>query len=47
MLPPVGLDLLKALVGWSLDADGDSLRMLKRFFLKCFLLLLEIIDFYW
>lgn len=36
MLPPFGLDLLKALVGWSLDADGDSLGMLKRFFSNVF-----------
>ena len=47
MPPPVGLDLPKALVvGWSLEVDGKSFWVLK-LFLKCFLPILEIVDFYW
>lgn len=31
MLPLVGLDLLKALIDWSLDAGADSIFMFKLF----------------
>lgn len=36
MLPTVGLDPLKALLDWSLDADGDSFWMLKLCFSQMF-----------